>query len=78
MGGWIIWVTIDLIMMIYDVRPPPTMTSAQGIQCDFDDGFCPTWRNVLLAVHNITLASRGELAYTDATVGPQRHTRRLA
>ncbi len=35
----------------------------QGVQCDFDDGFCPSWRNVLLAVHNIALASRGELAY---------------
>ena len=36
--------------------PPP-----QGVQCDFDDGFCPSWRNVLMAIHNITLASRGEL-----------------
>ena len=46
--------------------PPFLTTSQQGIQCDFDDGFCPAWRNVLLAVHNIALASRGELSYTDA------------
>ena len=40
-------------------------SGAQGIQCDFDDGFCPTWRNVLLGIHNISQASRGALSYPD-------------
>jgi malate synthase len=33
----------------------------QGIQVDFDDGHCPTWRNQLLAFHNINLAVNGKL-----------------
>ncbi len=41
-------------------------SGAQGVQCDFDDGFCPTWRNVLLGIHNISQASRGALSYPDS------------
>lgn len=56
-----------LLRMIIDPhRQIPFIHILQGIQCDFDDGFCPAWRNVLLAVHNIALASRGELAYPGA------------
>lgn len=33
----------------------------QGIQVDFDDGHCPTWRNQLLAFNNINLAVNGKL-----------------
>ena len=31
----------------------------QGIQVDFDDGHCPTWRNQILGMHNIKLAISG-------------------
>ncbi|OWR44155.1 Malate synthase [Danaus plexippus plexippus] len=33
----------------------------QGVQVDFDDGHCPTWRNQLLAFNNIYLAVHGKL-----------------
>ncbi|KAM3966088.1 uncharacterized protein ACR2FA_012959 [Aphomia sociella] len=33
----------------------------QGIQVDFDDGHCPTWRNQLVAFQNIYLAVNGKL-----------------
>ncbi|XP_023944882.1 uncharacterized protein LOC112050770 [Bicyclus anynana] len=33
----------------------------QGIQVDFDDGHCPTWRNQLIAFNNIQLAVNGKL-----------------
>ncbi len=42
---------------------------AQGVQCDFDDGFCPAWRNVLLGIHNIAQAARGALSYPDPDTG---------
>lgn len=25
-------------------------------QIDFDDGFCPTWRNIVLGIYNVTAA----------------------
>ncbi|CAH4034953.1 malate synthase-like [Pieris brassicae] len=33
----------------------------QGIQVDFDDGHCPTWKNQLMAYHNILSAVSGKL-----------------
>lgn len=33
----------------------------QGIQVDFDDGHCPTWKNQLVAFQNINLAVNGKL-----------------
>ncbi|XP_049878397.1 malate synthase-like [Pectinophora gossypiella] len=33
----------------------------QGIQVDFDDGHCPTWKNQLVAFQNINLALKGNL-----------------
>ncbi|CAK1542637.1 unnamed protein product [Leptosia nina] len=33
----------------------------QGIQVDFDDGHCPTWKNQLLAYNNINLVVNGKL-----------------
>ncbi|CAH0719107.1 unnamed protein product, partial [Brenthis ino] len=33
----------------------------QGVQVDFDDGHCPTWKNQLLAYNNINLAVNGKL-----------------
>ncbi|XP_013191420.1 malate synthase [Amyelois transitella] len=33
----------------------------QGIQVDFDDGHCPTWRNQLVAYQNINLVVNGKL-----------------
>lgn len=47
------------------MKPPPI----QGIQCDFDDGFCPSWRNVLQGIYNISLASRDALTYIDPSSG---------
>ena len=29
-----------------------------GVQCDFDDGFCPSWGNVLVGLRNLAEASR--------------------
>lgn len=40
----------------------------QGIQVDFDDGHCPTWRNQLLAYHNIILAVNGKLQGAPLTI----------
>ncbi|VVC99695.1 unnamed protein product [Leptidea sinapis] len=37
-------------------------SEVQGIQVDFDDGHCPTWRNQLLAFNNINLVVNGKLA----------------
>jgi malate synthase len=37
----------------------------QAVQCDFDDGFCPSWRNVLRAIFNLSQASRTALTYRD-------------
>lgn len=34
----------------------------QGIQVDFDDGHCPTWRNQITGLHNVYKAVRNELA----------------
>ncbi|KPJ18853.1 Malate synthase, glyoxysomal [Papilio machaon] len=36
-------------------------SDVQGIQVDFDDGHCPTWRNQLLAYNNINLLVNGKL-----------------
>ncbi|CAK1589119.1 unnamed protein product [Parnassius mnemosyne] len=36
-------------------------SDVQGIQVDFDDGHCPTWKNQLLAYHNINLVVNGKL-----------------
>ncbi|XP_026496120.2 uncharacterized protein LOC113400684 [Vanessa tameamea] len=36
-------------------------SDVQGVQVDFDDGHCPTWRNQLLAFNNINLAVNGKL-----------------
>lgn len=44
-------------------------SGAQGIQCDFDDGFCPAWRNVLQGIYNISRASRGTLSFSDEKMG---------
>ncbi|XP_063831953.1 malate synthase-like [Ostrinia nubilalis] len=33
----------------------------EGIQVDFDDGHCPTWKNQLVGYHNIGLAVNGKL-----------------
>ncbi|CAH0397154.1 unnamed protein product [Chilo suppressalis] len=35
--------------------------NVQGVQVDFDDGHCPTWKNQLLAYQNINLAVNGKL-----------------
>lgn len=40
----------------------------QGIQVDFDDGHCPTWRNQLLAFNNINLAVSGKLQGAPLTI----------
>lgn len=36
-------------------------SDAQGIQVDFDDGFCPTWFNTILGLYNVCMASRSKL-----------------
>uniref|UniRef100_K3WEJ9 malate synthase n=1 Tax=Globisporangium ultimum (strain ATCC 200006 / CBS 805.95 / DAOM BR144) TaxID=431595 RepID=K3WEJ9_GLOUD len=43
-------------------------SGAQGVQVDFDDGHCPTWKNTLLGHFNIMEASRGTLAVDGATL----------
>ncbi|KAF1327054.1 Malate synthase a, partial [Globisporangium splendens] len=43
-------------------------SGAQGVQVDFDDGHCPTWKNTLLGHFNIMEASRGTLVVDDATL----------
>lgn len=40
----------------------------QGIQVDFDDGHCPTWKNQLQAYYNIKLAVNGKLPGTPLTI----------
>ncbi|CAG2239170.1 unnamed protein product [Mytilus edulis] len=37
-------------------------TTAQGIQTDFDDGHCPTWKNQLLGLYNIYQFVHGNIA----------------
>lgn len=36
-------------------------SDVQGIQVDFDDGFCPTWFNTIQGLYNVCLASRSTL-----------------
>ncbi|XP_043199164.1 malate synthase-like [Amphibalanus amphitrite] len=36
-------------------------STASGVQVDFDDGHCPTWRNQLLGWHHVMLASTGDM-----------------
>ncbi|TMW63467.1 hypothetical protein Poli38472_002408 [Pythium oligandrum] len=38
-------------------------SGAQGVQVDFDDGHCPTWKNTVLGHHNIMDAVRGTLRH---------------
>ncbi|CAH1634817.1 unnamed protein product [Spodoptera littoralis] len=40
----------------------------QGIQVDFDDGHCPTWKNQLQAYQNIKLAVLGKLLGAPVTI----------
>ncbi|XP_047027538.1 malate synthase 2-like isoform X2 [Helicoverpa zea] len=40
----------------------------QGIQVDFDDGHCPTWKNQLQAYQNIKLAVKGKLLGAPVTI----------
>lgn len=40
----------------------------QGIQVDFDDGHCPTWKNQLQAYHNVMLAVNGKLQGAPITI----------
>lgn len=40
----------------------------QGIQVDFDDGHCPTWKNQLQAYQNIKLAVTGKLLGAPVTI----------
>nr|AZL94488.1 malate synthase [Nephromyces sp. MMRI] len=42
-------------------------SGAQGVQVDFDDGFCPYWSNVIKGHHNIYLICRGLLKYKNLT-----------
>ncbi|KAF0684862.1 Aste57867_23207 [Aphanomyces stellatus] len=37
-------------------------SGAQGVQVDFDDGNCPTWRNTIHGHRNLARAARGTLA----------------
>jgi len=39
-------------------------TKVQGIQVDFDDGHCPSWRNQLQGLYNVYLAVRHKLPET--------------
>lgn len=34
---------------------------AQGVQVDFDDGHCPTWKNQIQGYHNIIQVVNGKL-----------------
>lgn len=36
-------------------------TDVQGIQVDFDDGHCPTWKNQIIGLYNVHQAIRGQL-----------------
>ncbi|ETN64262.1 malate synthase [Anopheles darlingi] len=58
-----------------DVSPANTVhfidclyADVQGIQVDFDDGHCPTWRNTVLGISNVTRAVRGTLQGAPADV----------
>lgn len=35
--------------------------NVQGIQVDFDDGHCPTWKNQIIALHNVYRAVHNEI-----------------
>ncbi|XP_053687672.1 malate synthase-like [Sabethes cyaneus] len=41
----------------------------QGIQVDFDDGHCPTWRNTVQGLQNVNRAVRGSLPGGPADIG---------
>lgn len=46
-----------------DISPANTVlftdalwADVQGIQVDFDDGHCPTWKNTITGIYNVTMA----------------------
>lgn len=43
-------------------------SDVQGIQVDFDDGHCPTWKNQLQAYQNVNLAVLGKLNGAPVTI----------
>lgn len=53
-----------------DVSPATTVhfrdalyaQGVQGVQVDFDDGHCPTWRNTVQGLYNVRAAVHGKLA----------------
>ncbi|XP_035905818.1 malate synthase-like isoform X2 [Anopheles stephensi] len=58
-----------------DVSPANTVhftdclyANVQGIQVDFDDGHCPTWRNTIQGISNVTRAVQGTLQGAPADV----------
>ncbi|XP_052860500.1 uncharacterized protein LOC128267655 [Anopheles cruzii] len=58
-----------------DVSPANTVhfvdclyADVQGIQVDFDDGHCPTWRNTVLGLYNVAKAVQGTLKGAPADV----------
>ncbi|KFB43957.1 AGAP005342-PA-like protein [Anopheles sinensis] len=58
-----------------DVSPANTVhfidclyANVQGIQVDFDDGHCPTWRNTVQGIYNVTKAVHGTLPGAPADV----------
>uniref|UniRef100_A0A182QWW6 malate synthase n=1 Tax=Anopheles farauti TaxID=69004 RepID=A0A182QWW6_9DIPT len=58
-----------------DVSPANTVhfidclyADVQGIQVDFDDGHCPTWRNTVQGLYNVTRAVQGNLQGAPADV----------
>lgn len=62
-----------------DVSPANTISfvdamyaNVQGIQVDFDDGHCPTWRNTIQGLYNVTAAIHSRLpgAPADMTAAP--------
>ncbi|XP_063701919.1 uncharacterized protein LOC134831994 [Culicoides brevitarsis] len=40
----------------------------QGVQLDFDDGFCPTWENIIQGIYNISQAARSKLPGMQKTI----------
>lgn len=51
-----------------DISPANTVlftdalyADVQGIQVDFDDGHCPTWRNTIMGIYNVTMALHSRL-----------------
>lgn len=58
-----------------DVSPANTVhfidclyANVQGIQVDFDDGHCPTWRNTVQGIYNVTKTVHGALPGAPADV----------